>query len=80
MLFKHYGIRSLAAFVAAGAVFGWLVYLATAAFAGGFADSWTSLLNPLSSPFLPLCIIAGAAPAALFRAVALSRPQADDSA
>ncbi|MGA8406316.1 MAG: hypothetical protein WB680_03975 [Candidatus Acidiferrales bacterium] len=80
MLFKHYDIRSLAAFAAAGALFGWLVYVAMDAFAGDFADPWTSLLNPLSSPYVPLCVIAGAASAVIFGAIVFLGPQADDSA
>jgi hypothetical protein len=73
MLFEHYGVRSASAFAAVGALLGWLVFLAMDALSEGFApESWTSRLNPLSNPFVPLCVIAGAASALVLRAVAFS--------
>jgi hypothetical protein len=77
-LFKHYGVRSGSAFAAVGALFGWLVVLAMGAWSEGFVpEPWTSRLNPLSDPFVPLCIIAGAASALVFRAVAFSSPRTE---
>jgi hypothetical protein len=80
MLFKHYGVRSTPAFAAAGGFFGWLVYLAMNSWSEGFAqEPWTSRLNPLSEPLFPLCVIAGAASAFVFRAVVFSGARTEGS-
>jgi hypothetical protein len=80
MLFKHYGVRSVFAFAAAGALFGWLVYLAMDSGSEGFAsEPWTSRLNRLSDPLVPLCVIAGAASALVFRAVVFSGAPTESS-
>jgi hypothetical protein len=80
MLFQHYGVRSVFAFAAAGALLGLLVYLAMDAWSKGFAsEPWTSRLNRWSEPFVPLCVIAGSASALLFRAVAFSGARTETS-
>jgi hypothetical protein len=79
-LFKHYGVRSASAYAAVGALFGWLVFLATDAWSEGFApEPWTSRLNPLSDPLVPLCVLAGAASALVFRVIAFSSPRTEGS-
>jgi hypothetical protein len=80
MLFKRYGVRSLFAFAAAGALLGLLVYLVIEGFVAFLAqDRWTSVYNSLSSlsPFLPMCVIAGTASAITFRAIAFSGTQTE---
>jgi hypothetical protein len=75
MLFKRYGVRSVFAFAAAGALLGLCVYVVIEGFVAFLAeDPWTSVFNSLSSlsPYLPMCVIAGTASALVFRAVVFS--------
>jgi len=72
-LFKHCGVRSVLAFAATGAYFGWLVLIAMDAWSVDFVpEPCTSRLNRLIDPFVLLCAIAGAASAVVFRAIAFS--------
>lgn len=84
MLFKHYGVRSISAFAAAGALLGLLVYFLIEGFVAFLArDPWTSVFNSLSlsslSPYLPMCVIAGTASAIVFRVVAFSGARTENS-
>jgi hypothetical protein len=69
--FRHYGIRSYAAFGAGGAVLGLVFYLAMEASVGDF-QRLTLMFNPLASPYLSIDIVAASASAILFRAVVFS--------
>jgi hypothetical protein len=63
--FKRYGIRSLLAFAAAGAVMGWLFFIIAGAF----------VMAPSGRPFwiwLCICTASGVSPTLLFRAIAFS--------
>ena len=78
LLFKHFGVRSVLAFAATGALFGWLVPIAMDAWSADFAPTpWTSRLPRLSDPLVLLCVLAGAASALVFRAIAFSSPRTE---
>jgi hypothetical protein len=80
LLFKHFGVRSVLAFAATGALFGWLVVFAMNAWSADFApEPWTSRLHRLSDPFVLLCVVAGAASAVVFRAVVFSGVRTEGS-
>ena len=77
-LFKHCGVRSVLAFAATGAYFGWLVLIAMDAWSVDFVpEPCTSRLHRLIDPFVLLCAIAGAASAVVFRAIAFSSPRTE---
>jgi hypothetical protein len=80
MVFRRYGVRSLPAFAAAGALMGWLVNLAMQAPTGNLATKPLMVLfNPLDSPYLLICVVAGLSSAVLFRTIALSYDPAKEN-
>jgi len=77
MVFKRYAIRSLTVFATAGALMGRLVHLSLEAFAENLASHpLTILFNPLASPYLSICVVAGSISAILFRAILFSGAEA----
>jgi len=82
ILFRRYGVRSVFAVAAAGALLGLLVYLAIEGFVAFVApDFWTSVFNSLSSlsPYLPMCVVAGTSSAIVFRVVVFSGERAEST-
>ena len=70
IVFRHYGVRSLSAFTAAGAFMGWLVNVGMQAPTGNLATKpLTVLFNPFDDPYISICIMAGACSAVLFRII-----------
>jgi hypothetical protein len=70
MVFRRFGVRSLPAFVAAGALMGWLVNLGMEAPTGHLTTKpLTVLFNALDNPYISICIVAGASSAVLFRTI-----------
>jgi hypothetical protein len=90
-IFRRYGVRSLTAFAAAGALLGWLVNLAlqvqgwlvTSALRIPRGDVVTSFLaglfNPFENPYISICIVAGSSSAVLFRIIVFSGGPARDN-
>jgi len=73
MVFRRYGVRSLPAFAAAGALIGWLVNLAMQVPTGNLVTKpFTVLFNPLDNPYIPICVVAASSSAVLFRTIAFS--------
>jgi len=76
MVFRRYGVRSLPAFAATGALMGWFVNLAMEAATGNLATkALTVLFNPLDNPYISICVVAGSLAAVLFRAIVFSGSQ-----
>jgi hypothetical protein len=74
IVFRHYGVRSLAAYAAGGAMIGWLLDLALTALAG---RPIATTVNPFSEEWLrfDFCYVASASACAmLFRAILFSGP------
>ena len=79
MVFQYYRIRSMAAFAAVGALIGWIVYLSMSVLAGNLTSHpLATIFNPFSSPYLPICVVAGSGSATLFRTIAFSFDQAKE--
>ncbi|MFZ3211137.1 MAG: hypothetical protein WA188_06440 [Terriglobales bacterium] len=74
LCFRHYGIRSWAAFAAAGAGLGLLFYMAVEALVGNFGryHHLTREFSPFPSPYLDIDVLAGLASAILFRVMVFS--------
>jgi hypothetical protein len=80
MVFRRYGVRSVLAFTAAGVLIGWLVNLAIQAPTGNLATRPLSVLfNPLSDPYISICVVAASSSAVLFRTIVFSGSQAIES-
>ena len=73
MVFRRYGVRSLPAFAAAGALLGWLVNLVLQAPTGNLTTKPLMVLfNPLDNPYISICVVAASSSAVLFRTIVFS--------